>query len=181
MYCSSTKNRHLLFQKHLQFTVWFDTLYEQWGCSSLGRALHWQCRGSQFDPGQLHQLYWSPFVMFTDGFFLSDSQAIKENSVPVSRISRKWNKKDCETLWSALCQMDTLNKYEIVDPFSIALKMERTWKSHKRKPMAIIRLVCPYRCIVSLKIDTLIKGNSFQELNFPLFLQSIISILKYTV
>ena len=32
--------------------------------------------------------------------------------------------------------------------------------------MAVIRLVCPYRCIVSLKIDTLIKENSFQELNF---------------
>ena len=28
----------------------------QWGRSSLGRALGWQSRGSQFDPDRLHQI-----------------------------------------------------------------------------------------------------------------------------
>ena len=61
-------------------------------------------------------------------------------------------------------------------PFSTALGMsDRNGheKSHRRKPMAVIRLVCPYRRIVSLKIDILIRESSFRELNFPLFYAKI--------
>ena len=61
-------------------------------------------------------------------------------------------------------------------PFSTALEMsDRNGheKSHRRKPMAVIRLVCPYRRIVSLKIDILIRESSFRELNFPLFYAKI--------
>lgn len=58
-------------------------------------------------------------------------------------------------------------------PFITALGMrDRNGheKSHRRKPMAVIRLVCPYRrSIVFLKIDILIRESSFLELNFPLF------------
>ena len=43
----------------------------------------------------------------------------------------------------------------------------------RRKPMARIRLLCPYRRIVSLKIDILIRESSFRELNFPLFYAKI--------
>lgn len=59
------------------------------------------------------------------------------------------------------------NNIKFLTPFSTALGMrDRNGheKSHRRKPMAVIRLVCPYRCIVSLKIDMLIslwKGKFF--------------------
>ena len=68
------------------------------------------------------------------------------------------------------------NNMKFLTPFSTALRMrDRNGheKSHRRKPMAVIRLVCPYRCIVSLKIDILIRENSFRELNFPLFYAKI--------
>ena len=39
-----------------------------WGRSSLGRALGWQSRGSQFDPDRLHQLgVWPSLVGRLDG------------------------------------------------------------------------------------------------------------------
>ena len=57
-------------------------------------------------------------------------------------------------------------------PFSTALGMsDRNGheKSHRRKPMAGIRLIFPYRRIVSLKTDILIRESFLLELNFPLF------------
>ena len=56
-------------------------------------------------------------------------------------------------------------------PFSTALGMrDRNGheKSHRRKPMAVIHLVCPYRRIVSLKIDILIRESSTLGTSFSL-------------
>ena len=68
------------------------------------------------------------------------------------------------------------NNMKFLTPFSTALGMrDRNGheKSHRCKPMMVIRLVFPYRRIVSLKIDILIRESSFQELNFPLFYAKI--------
>ena len=68
------------------------------------------------------------------------------------------------------------NNIKFLTPFSTALGMrDRNGheKSHRRKPMAVIGLLCPYRCIVSLKIDMLIRESPFRELNFPLFYAKI--------
>ena len=57
-------------------------------------------------------------------------------------------------------------------PFSTALgRRDRNGheKSHRRKPMAVIRLVCPYRRIYSLEFGIILRETSFEELNFPLF------------
>ena len=57
-------------------------------------------------------------------------------------------------------------------PFSTALGMsDRNGheKSHRRKPMARIRLICPYRSISSLEFGIMLRESSFKELNFPLF------------
>ena len=41
-----------------------DRLRGGWGCSSDGRALDWQSRGSGFDPHQLHHFYFGAAAKF---------------------------------------------------------------------------------------------------------------------
>ncbi len=48
-------------KKYLIFKIMYaiisklsQTADENWGISSAGRALHWQCRGQRFDPAMLH-------------------------------------------------------------------------------------------------------------------------------
>lgn len=39
---------------------------EMWGISTVGSALHWQCRGHRFESGMLHM----PRTLVNQGFFL---------------------------------------------------------------------------------------------------------------